>query len=91
MAGDGKMVVVDRPGNGGSRTPLTLCGRYQLDESLGRGGMGEVRAGRDLRLQRDVAVKLLHPEMAAQPLVRERFEAEARSAAAPSASSASKS
>jgi len=43
--------------------------------------MGEVRAGRDLRLHRKVAVKLLRGDMAAQPMVRERFEAEARSAA----------
>jgi len=43
--------------------------------------MGEVRAARDLRLERDVAVKLLHPDLAAQPTVRERFEAEARAAA----------
>jgi len=43
--------------------------------------MGEVRAGRDLRLHRDVAVKLLRADMSAQPMVRERFEAEARSAA----------
>ena len=62
-------------------TPVTLAGRYELGESLGRGGMGEVRTGRDLRLRREVAVKLLRPEMAIQPLVRERFEIEARAAA----------
>ena len=43
--------------------------------------MGEVRAGRDLRLQRDVAIKVLSPEVAARANTRERFEAEARSAA----------
>jgi serine/threonine protein kinase len=43
--------------------------------------MGEVRAGQDLRLQREVAVKLLHPDLAVQPMVCKRFEAEARSAA----------
>ena len=58
-----------------------LGGRYELGEPIGRGGMGEVRAGKDLRLHRDVAVKMLRPEIAADPLARQRFEAEARLAA----------
>ncbi len=64
-----------------STAPTTLGDRYQLVRVVGRGGMGEVWAGRDLRLSRDVAVKLLSPQMASQPGVRERFDAEARSAA----------
>jgi serine/threonine protein kinase len=59
----------------------TIAGRYAVGETLGRGGMGEVRAGRDVRLERDVAIKLLSPEVAARPKTRERFEAEARAAA----------
>jgi non-specific serine/threonine protein kinase/serine/threonine-protein kinase len=56
--------------------------RYRLGERLGRGGMADVYAGYDLRLERDVAVKLLRPEVALrQPEVRTRFEGEARTAA----------
>lgn len=58
-----------------------LSDRYRLGEPLGRGGMADVVAGFDERLRRDVAVKLLRPELAARDDVRARFEAEARSAA----------
>jgi serine/threonine protein kinase len=59
-----------------------LCGRYAVRGVLGRGGMAEVRDGWDHRLGRAVAVKLLHPGLAADTENRRRFEAEARSAAA---------
>ena len=58
-----------------------VADRYEVGELLGRGGMAEVRAGTDLRLQRPVAIKSLLPEMAARPDIRTRFEAEARAAA----------
>ncbi len=48
---------------------------------LGRGGMAEVRDGWDTRLDRPVAVKLLHPAFSAAPDSRRRFEIEARAAA----------
>ena len=64
------------------RASELLGGRYELRGVLGRGGMAEVRDGWDTRLRRAVAVKLLHPGFASNPESRERFNAEARSAAA---------
>ena len=64
-----------------SSTSAVVAGRYQVGDLLGRGGMAEVRAGTDLRLQRQVAVKFLLPEMAARDDIRRRFEAEACAAA----------
>ena len=66
-----------------------LGSRYEVGRLLGRGGMGEVRAGNDLRLGRSVAIKTLRRDLAAVDGVRRRFETEARAAAA-SASSAFK-
>ena len=64
-----------------STTTTDIAGRYRIEGPLGRGGMAEVRAGTDLRLQRPVAVKFLLPEMAEREDVRRRFEAEACAAA----------
>ncbi|HUQ62510.1 MAG TPA: serine/threonine-protein kinase [Acidimicrobiales bacterium] len=58
-----------------------IAGRYEVGELLGRGGMAEVFAGVDRRLDRPVAIKLLRPEISARPDLRTRFEAEARAAA----------
>ncbi|GHE72631.1 serine/threonine protein kinase [Streptomyces capitiformicae] len=58
-----------------------IAGRYELTELLGRGGMGEVWAGRDRELHRSVAVKLLHRDDNAQPELVQRFEREAVAAA----------
>ncbi len=58
-----------------------LGDRYELGETLGRGGMAEVVEGRDLRLGRRVAVKLLRPDLAKDPAFQSRFRREAQSAA----------
>ena len=57
-------------------------GRYQFHELIGTGGMGEVWRATDTNLGRDVAIKLLKPEYADDPVNRRRFDSEARHAAA---------
>ena len=55
--------------------------RYRIGRRLGEGGMAVVYLGHDLLLGRDVAIKTLRPQFAADPLFRSRFEREARAAA----------
>ncbi len=57
-----------------------LEGTYELLQEIGRGGMGVVYAGRDVRLDRLVAIKVL-PDLVSSNAVRERFLREARAAA----------
>src|SRR5512146_557124 len=54
---------------------------YRISKLLGEGGMGAVYKGADVTLQRDVAIKVLHPHIARTPDFRERFLQEARIAA----------
>jgi serine/threonine protein kinase/Tfp pilus assembly protein PilF len=56
--------------------------RYHILERIGQGGMGQVFLAQDARLDRRVALKFLTPEAAEDPKFRERFQLEARAAAA---------
>lgn len=58
--------------------PGSRLGPYQIVESIGAGGMGEVYRASDTRLDRMVAIKVLPPRISATPGMRERFEREAR-------------
>ena len=63
-------------------TPQHLSDRYELGEILGFGGMSEVHLARDLRLHRDVAIKVLRADLARDPSFYLRFRREAQNAAA---------
>jgi serine/threonine-protein kinase len=58
-----------------------LADRYQVEDVIGRGGMSEVHRGRDRRLSRPVAVKVLRKDLARNPAMQERFRLEAQNAA----------
>ena len=62
--------------------PTRVGGRYTLLDELGRGGMASVYRARDEVLDRQVAVKLLHPHLATDTAFLDRFRREARAAAA---------
>ncbi|MEU5978184.1 protein kinase [Streptomyces sp. NPDC047315] len=83
--------MAPEPEAGGSGVPdsgdawgiggLVGDGRYRLSYRLGRGGMAEVFAAEDVRLGRDVAVKLLRADLAEDPIAKARFTREAQSVA----------
>ena len=62
-------------------TPRLLGSRYEIGEILGYGGMAEVHRGRDVRLGREVAVKVLRADLARDPSFQARFRREAQAAA----------
>jgi serine/threonine protein kinase len=57
-------------------------GRYRVQSQIGAGGMGEVYRARDVRLDRDVAIKILPEHLAQDPEALRRFEREAKAVAA---------
>src|SRR5205085_12331742 len=58
-----------------------IADRYELEELVGTGGMSSVYKARDRLLERNVALKALHPHYSDDPEYVERFRREARSAA----------
>jgi serine/threonine protein kinase/Tol biopolymer transport system component len=62
--------------------PGTRLGHYQVQALLGEGGMGEVYRGRDTRLNRTVAIKVIPRALSFDPARRQRFEREARAISA---------
>ena len=62
-------------------TSSILAQRYRLERKLAQGGMAEVWVATDLQLDRQVAVKLLKPSLAADPVLAERFRREAKAVA----------
>ena len=61
--------------------PGTRLGPYEIMSPLGAGGMGEVYRAKDTRLDREVALKVIHPQLAANVDRLARFEQEAKAAA----------
>jgi serine/threonine protein kinase len=59
----------------------TRLAHYEIVDLLGTGGMGEVYRAHDSRLKRDVALKILPTETAADPERLERFQREAETVA----------
>jgi serine/threonine protein kinase len=58
--------------------PAGLFGRYEIRQEIGRGGMAQVYLAYDPTFRRQVAVKVLPPHYLENPLLRVRFEREAR-------------
>jgi serine/threonine protein kinase len=65
-----------------SLAPGVRLGPFEILSAIGAGGMGEVYKARDTRLDRTVAIKILHAHVASDPVRRQRFEREARAVAA---------
>jgi predicted Ser/Thr protein kinase len=58
--------------------PRVIDAKYRVDRLLGRGGMGAVYRARDVRLDRDVAIKVVRPDLLADSDARTRFRREAQ-------------
>ncbi|MGH7652189.1 MAG: serine/threonine-protein kinase [Gemmatimonadaceae bacterium] len=65
----------------GTHVAQVLSANYELESEIGRGGMGIVYCARDRRLKREIAVKVLPPELSFRADIRQRFLREAETAA----------
>src|SRR5438128_11195923 len=64
----------------GRRRPVQI-GKYKVLDHIATGGMGAIYRAVDVELDRQVALKVLAPDLAAKPIALKRFRREARSAA----------
>ena len=62
----------------GNLVGTTLSSRYEIKDIIARGGMATVYLAKDLRLAREVAVKIIHPHLSEDPVFRDKFFREAR-------------
>ncbi len=65
----------------GTHVAQVLSANYELETEVGRGGMGIVYCARDRRLKREIAIKVLPPELSFRADIRQRFLREAETAA----------
>ncbi len=65
----------------GTHVAQVLSANYELESEVGRGGMGVVYCARDKRLKREIAIKILPPELSFRADIRQRFLREAETAA----------
>jgi eukaryotic-like serine/threonine-protein kinase len=65
----------------GTHVAEVLSANYELETEVGRGGMGVVYCARDRRLKREIAIKILPPELSFRADIRQRFLREAETAA----------
>ena len=65
----------------GTHVAQVLSANYELESEVGRGGMGIVYCARDRRLKREIAIKVLPPELSFRSDIRQRFLREAETAA----------
>ncbi len=65
----------------GTRVGTVIENKYRLDEQIGQGGMGAVYRGVQLAVDRQVAIKLLHPNYVGHDKLQARFEVEAKAIA----------
>src|SRR5512142_1328945 len=77
LDGTDPVTPVPLDGDGNELIGTVIDGRYRLDSTIGRGGMGLVYRATHIGMRRQVAAKSLHPSLAASPDVRSRFEREA--------------